>query len=122
MRTPSTGRAATGRDSWRERSATISRSQLIGGDIILTIPPAWQRLLNASGIEVRPRIDEPVDDAILRELLDAIPDFRRAYEPDGLAPDELEGYGAAVRTLRQFIAAYRDLQAHVRDAVLPDPA
>ena len=96
-------------------------SELIGGDIVLTIPPAWQRLINAAGPEVVPRIDEPVDDAILAELLDAIPDFRRAYEPDGLAPDELEGYGAAVRTLRQFIAAYHDLQAQVRDLVLPNP-
>ena len=96
-------------------------SELIGGDIVLTIPPAWQRLINAAGLEVVPRIDEPVDDAILAELLDAIPDFRRAYEPDGLAPDELEGYGAAVRTLRQFLAAYHDLQAQVRDFVLPNP-
>jgi len=96
-------------------------SELIGGDIVLTIPPAWQRSINASAMEVVPRIDEPVDDAILAELLDAIPDFRRAYEPDGLAPDELEGYGAAVRTLRQFIAAYHDLQAQVRDFVLPNP-
>ena len=96
-------------------------SQLIGGDIVLTIPPAWQRLVNASGMEVVSRIDEPVDDAILSELLGAIPDFRRAYEPDGLAPDELEGYGAAVRTLRQFITAYHDLQGRVRDIVLPDP-
>jgi transaldolase len=96
-------------------------SELIGGDIVLTIPPAWQRLISASATEVAPRIDEPVDEAILAELLDAIPDFRRAYEPDGLAPDELEGYGAAVRTLRQFIAAYHDLQAQVRDFVLPNP-
>jgi transaldolase len=96
-------------------------SQLMGGDIVLTIPPAWQRQLNASTIEVTSRIDEPVDEAIVSELLGAIPDFRRAYEPDGLAPDELEGYGAAVRTLRQFIAAYHDLQARVRDVVLPDP-
>lgn len=96
-------------------------SQLIGGDIVLTIPPSWQRLVNASTIEVRPRIDEPVADAILSELSEAIPDFRRAYEPDGLAPHELEGYGAAVRTLRQFIAAYRDLQGRIRDMVLPDP-
>ena len=96
-------------------------SQLIGGDIVLTIPPAWQRLINASTMEVVPRIDEPVDDAIISELLDAIPDFRRAYEPDGLAPEELEGYGAAVRTLRQFITAYHDLQGRIRDIVLPDP-
>jgi transaldolase len=96
-------------------------SQLIGGDVVLTIPPSWQRLINASSIEVRPRIDDPVDPAILAELLEVVPDFRRAYEPAGLAPDELEGYGAAVRTLRQFITAYHDLQGHVRNVVLPDP-
>ncbi len=96
-------------------------SQLIGGDIVLTIPPAWQRLVNASSLEVVSRIDEPVDDAIIGELLEAIPDFRRAYEPDGLAPEELEGYGAAVRTLRQFVTAYHDLQGRIRDIVLPDP-
>jgi transaldolase len=96
-------------------------SQLMGGDIVLTIPPSWQRLVNASSIEVRPRLEEPVEPGILSELQDAIPDFRRAYEPDGLARHELEDYGAAVRTLRQFIAAYRDLQSHIRDVVLPDP-
>lgn len=96
-------------------------SELIGGDIVLTIPPAWQRLLNDSAVEVRPRLDEPVDADVLSELQDKIPDFRLAYEPEGLMPDELEDYGAAVRTLRQFIAAYRDLQSHIRDVVLPDP-
>lgn len=96
-------------------------SQLIGGDIVLTIPPAWQRLLNASTLEVRSRIDEPVDEAIVAELLDRIPDFRLAYAPDGLSAEELGGFGAAVRTLRQFITAYHDLQAQVRDFVLPDP-
>ena len=72
-------------------------------------------------MDVVPRIDEPVDAAIISEMLDLIPDFRRAYEPDGLAPEELEGYGAAVRTLRQFITAYHDLQGRIRDIVLPDP-
>ena len=96
-------------------------SQLIGGDIVITIPPAWQRQLNGAGIEVRPRIDEPVDLAIIRELEEAVPDFRQAYEPAGLGVHELEGYGATVRTLRTFIAASHDLQAKIRDAILPDP-
>ena len=96
-------------------------SQLLGGDIVLTIPPAWQRLLDASNLEPIPRIDEPVDGAILSELLERVPAFRPAYEPDGLATAELETYGAAVRTLRQFITAYHDLQAQVRDFMLPDP-
>jgi transaldolase len=96
-------------------------SQLVRGDIVLTIPPAWQLLLEASGLDPVPRIDEPVDGAILAELLERVPEFRPAYEPDGLASDRLEMYGAAVRTLRQFIAASHELQAQVRDVLLPDP-
>ena len=36
-------------------------SDLIGGDVIITLPAAWQRRFNASDIEVRPRMDDPVD-------------------------------------------------------------
>lgn len=96
-------------------------SQFIGGDVILTIPHLWQVRFNASAVEVKPRMDDPVDPAIVAELLDRIPDFRRAYEPDGMRPDEFDGYGAAVRTLRQFIAAYHDLQGTIRDFVIPNP-
>jgi transaldolase len=72
-------------------------------------------------MEVRPRIDDPVDAAILSELSALVPDFRRAYEPDGMRPDEFDAYGATVRTLRQFIGAYHDLQATIRDFTLPNP-
>lgn len=96
-------------------------TQLIGGDIVITVPAPWQRLLGASGMPVRPRLEEPVDPAIVAELLDLVPDFRRAWEPDGLATGEFETYGACVRTLRAFIAAWHEVQAHVRDALLPDP-
>jgi transaldolase len=96
-------------------------SALVGGDLILTIPPAWQRRLDASGLPARPAMDEPVPDAPLGELMAMFPEFHRAYEPDGLAPGELETYGAAVRTLRAFHVAYHDLQAQVRDVLLPDP-
>ena len=96
-------------------------SQLLGDDIILTIPPAWQHSLNASGLPVEARLSEPVEAAILDELLDRSPEFRLAYESDGLAPHDLEAYGASRRTMRQFLAAYADLQVEVRDAILPDP-
>ena len=36
-------------------------SELIGGDVVITMPASWQRRFNASSIEVRPRMDEPVD-------------------------------------------------------------
>lgn len=96
-------------------------SQLIGGDIVLTIPCAWQRLFNASDIEVVERIDDPVPAEIVDALLAHFPDFRRAYDPDGLSVDEFDSYGATVRTLRGFIASYHDLVAMIRDAMLPNP-
>ena len=96
-------------------------TELIGGDVILTIPAKWQRLFNASGIEVRPRFDEPVAPEIVDELDAKLPDFRRAYDPDGLAVEEFDTYGATVRTLRTFIGSYHDLAATIRDVVLPNP-
>lgn len=96
-------------------------SELIGGDIILTIPYEWQRLFNASSIPVQPRFDEPVPPELLRTLLDAFPDFRRAYAADGMTPAEFDTFGPTVRTLRSFIGSYHDLQALVRDFMLPNP-
>lgn len=96
-------------------------SELIGGDIVLTIPTPWQRLFNASDIEVVPRIDNPVSAEIVDALQAHFPDFRRAYEPDGLSIDEFDSYGATVRTLRGFIGSYHDLVATIRDVMLPNP-
>jgi transaldolase len=96
-------------------------TELVGGDVVLTMTHAWQARFNASGIDPESRIDEPVDPAIIAELLERIPDFARAYEPDGLTVDEFDGFGPTVRTLRAFIKSYHDLIGAVRDVVLPDP-
>jgi transaldolase len=96
-------------------------SELIGGDIVLTIPAKWQRLFNASSIEVRPRFDEPAPPAIVERLYAEVPDFRRAYDEDGMTSEEFDGFGATVRTLRGFIASYQDLVATIRDVMLPNP-
>ncbi|HYL41031.1 MAG TPA: transaldolase family protein [Candidatus Binatus sp.] len=96
-------------------------TELVGGDVILTMPHAWQVRFNGSGISPVPRIDEPVDSALIADLAARIPDFVRAYEPDGLTLPEFDTYGATVRTLRGFIRSYHDLVAAVRDVMLPDP-
>ncbi|NMC80903.1 MAG: transaldolase, partial [Chloroflexi bacterium] len=96
-------------------------SQLIGGDIIMTIPYEWQRLFNASDIEVRERMDEPVRQEIIDELYQRIPDFSRAYDADGMTVDEFDMYGATVRTLRSFCSSFFDLVATIRDFMLPNP-
>lgn len=96
-------------------------TELVGGDVSMTLPYPWQVRFNASGIAPEPRMDEPVDPALLADLFDRIPDFRRAYEPDGMTPDEFESYGASARTLRTFVKSYHDLMGAIRDLVLPDP-
>jgi transaldolase len=96
-------------------------SELIGGDVAITMPAAWQRRFNASSVEVRPRMDEPVTPATIDELRRVFPDFARAYEPDGLARAEFDGFGPTARTLRAFIASYHELLHQVSDAMIPNP-
>ena len=96
-------------------------TELVGGDVSMTLPYPWQVRFNKSGIAPEPRMDLPVDSALIEDLYERIPDFRRAYEPDGMTPDEFEGFGASARTLRTFVKSYHDLQAAIRDLVLPDP-
>ena len=96
-------------------------SELIGGDVVITLPSVWQKRFNASDVEVRPRMDDPVDPAIVDELARHFPDFVRAYEPDGLTVDEFDAFPPTVRTLRAFISSYHELLHQVGDAVLPNP-
>lgn len=97
-------------------------SEFIGGDVILTIPSEWQKLFNNSQVEVMPRMDDAVDQVIIDELYDRIPDFRKAYDEDGLTVAEFDTYGATVRTLRGFISSYHELIRVVREEfMLPNP-
>jgi transaldolase len=115
---------------WRERGyrarllgAAIRHqlhwSELIGGDVIITMPSSWQKRFNASDVEVRPRISDPFPH--LDELASHFLDFRRAYEPDGLSVSEFDAWPPTVRTLRTFIGSYHELLHLVSDALLPNP-
>jgi transaldolase len=96
-------------------------SEFVGGDVVITLPSAWQKKFNASAVTVRERMDDPVDPEYIRELSAAFPDFVKAYEPTGLSVDEFDAYPPTVRTLRAFIGSYHDLLAAVTDAQLPNP-
>jgi transaldolase len=96
-------------------------SELIGADAVISPPYAWQKRFNASDIEVKSRIDHPVDPHVVGQLLTYFPDFRRAYAEDGLSVEEFDHFGPTRRTLRQFIAACGDLAVLVRDVMVPNP-
>jgi transaldolase len=94
-------------------------SEFIGGDLAMTINREWQEKINASGIEVRPRMQDPVRPEILDALYSKIPDFRRAYDETELPVESFTSYGATVRTLKAFIQSSRDLTTIVGDVMLP---
>jgi len=96
-------------------------SELIGGDIVISPPYSWQVRFNASDIEVRPRIDNPVDRRIVEELSKKFADFRRAYTEGGISVAEFDSFGPSRRTLRQFISACHELDGLVRDFMIPNP-
>lgn len=96
-------------------------SEFIGGDLVISPPYNWQVRFNASDIEVRPRIDEPVRGEIEHELSRKFADYRRASSENGLSIEEFDTFGPTRRTLRQFVSACHDLDGVVRDVLIPDP-
>ncbi len=96
-------------------------SELMGGDVVISPPFAWQQKANASGIDAADRLHTPIDPAILDGLRRIGPEFDKAYDEQGMTYAEFDSYGATVRTLRQFLQATSDLEAFVRDVTLPNP-
>jgi len=96
-------------------------TEFVGAEVALTIPWDWQVKFNDSEVRPERRMHVPVDPKILDVLNTGIPEFRRAYEPDGMSVREFDSFGATVRTLRTFISGWHDFVAVVRDFMLPDP-
>jgi len=97
-------------------------SEFIGGDVVISPPCPWQKRINASDVTVENRIGRPVEPRILDGLLKHYPDFVRAYSEDGLTLAEMDRFGSTVVTLRQFLAAGADLNAIIREIMVPPVA
>jgi transaldolase len=93
-------------------------SELVGGDLVVSPPFDWQRRIHENRIPAEDRIAVPVPAAILEEL-QSLSEFRRAYEVGGMQPEEFEEFGASRKTLRQFLDADAQLDALVRDVLIP---
>jgi len=76
-------------------------TELAGADLLMSIHPTYQEPLVSSELPRERRIDTPIAaDAIAR--LRRVPDFVRAYEPDGMTPADFIAFGLTQRTLSQF--------------------
>ncbi len=95
-------------------------AELVGGDLVVSPPFKWQKIINAANYDAVSRIDEPVRQEYMDEL-NRLEDFRRAYDENGMTVEEFETFGPTRITLRQFLAADADLDALVRDILVPAP-
>jgi transaldolase len=76
-------------------------SALSGADMVMSIAPGIASSLASEDVFEK-RITQSVDKGILDRLC-SMPEFRKAYEPDGMSVDEFITFGACNRTLDQFV-------------------
>jgi transaldolase len=76
-------------------------TELTGAELIMSIAPPYQELFVKEDFPREPRIHQAVPPDVI-ERLKTLPEFVRAYEPDGMPPEEFIAYGVTQRTLSQF--------------------
>jgi transaldolase len=94
-------------------------SEFIGGDVVITLTYPWQKRFNASDVPVVPRMNDPVDPAIIDALSAKFVDFRQAYAEDGLTHAQFNTFGPTRKTLYGFTGACQDLVGIIRGYLLP---
>jgi transaldolase len=82
---------------------------LAGADMSMSIADTIQNILAAEKPPFEENIDKPVSQDIIDRLC-RIPEFARAYEPDGMKVSEFLSYGLSQRTLSQFSEAWLHIQ------------
>lgn len=88
--------------------------KLAGGDIVFTCPPSFIEGVfeHLDGTEFASHIDEEVPRSVLERLL-RLPYFEKAYEEDGLTPDEFNSHTALTATAKEFSKATEEMVGFV---------
>ena len=90
---------------------TYHLTELAGAALLMSIHPTYQKPFVMEDFPREARIDRPVPSDVI-ERLQQIPDFTRAYEPDGMTPADFVSFGTTQRTLSQFTeVGWKELEA-----------
>ena len=80
---------------------TYHMTELAGAEIIMSIAPPYQEMLLSEKLACEEHIDRPIPVDVI-ERLSVLPEFVRAYEPEGMQPRDFITYGVTQKTLAQF--------------------
>ncbi|HYE07542.1 MAG TPA: transaldolase family protein [Planctomycetota bacterium] len=86
-------------------------TDMVGGDLQVTINPDMIERLVEADQPPTPTFWAASDSALIARLRDRLPDFRRAWDDDGLAPGEFEAFGPVRLFLSLFIAGWDAVRA-----------
>jgi transaldolase len=75
---------------------------LSGGNLVMSIHPTYQKSLLEESVTRDEKIGEPVPSTVLEKLQD-VPEFMKAYDPQGLSEKDFITFGLTQRTLAQFV-------------------
>ena len=92
--------------------------EIVGGDIIISMPYEWWNKFNASDVDVRHKIDEPVDEKTISLMKENFEDFNKAYDEKGMSENEFESFGASVHTMQTFLEGYDEFVALIRSRMI----
>jgi len=83
---------------------TYHVTELAGAKMVFSVAPKIQKMLSDANPEKAERINIPIDKKIIDRLM-TMPEFIKAYEPDGMKEEDFITYGVEQRTLSQFVEA-----------------
>ncbi len=81
-------------------------TEFVGGDFHITINWSTAEELIRLYPPVESRIDTPTPREVVEELAAKLPGFRRAYEEDGMKPDEFADFGPVMLFKTMFLNGY----------------
>jgi transaldolase len=93
-------------------AATWHIEKIAGGDVVYTCPPKYITQLMEVEDRMKPFNPEAIHEPPPRKTLDKLlrlPYFAKAYEPDGMEPDEFNRHAALIATMAEFSAATRGM-------------
>jgi transaldolase len=79
-------------------------TELAGAELVMSIAPEPQEWFVQKDYPREERIEKEIDPGVLSRL-STIPEFTKAYELEGMSPNDFISYGATQRTLSQYIEA-----------------
>jgi transaldolase len=86
---------------------------LVGGDVHVTINWSTAQEILDTGVSVESRLDEETPQSVIDKLRDKIPEFRMAYDDDGMKPDEFAAYGPVQLFRNAFLKGWHLFLAEI---------